>query len=187
VQPEYPGFSPPLDPGDRKTWSKPDARRYFDWFLSELPIRIDRVSKYLGLDSNLSHGEQLEQAGQVLARRLGEPVFSRAGELEEATLNGHKISYQTGPLLTATGSSLAIDVGLLMASFLQEEFPSLHWMLVTHPRSYVSFNLPVLAGFGQLELDPLLTALSSAHGILAGLQSPSVFLEAYSWWRSHVA
>jgi hypothetical protein len=82
------------------------------------------------------------------------------------------------------GSSLAIDVGLLMAELLQEEMPWLDWEIVTRPRSEVSFNLPVLAGFKAMRFDPMLVGLNLGQRVLARGGGASEWRDTYRVWKA---
>ena len=52
-------------------------------------------------------------------------------------------------VLNNKGLAVAADMGLLLASLLENEMPSLHWAIGIGPKSYHSYNLPVLKEFAN--------------------------------------
>jgi hypothetical protein len=183
----YPLLTPPIDLSRRASWTKRETRTYFDWFLTELAVGAARVREFLGVDRHSDAEQQLQEAGERLAGLLPDPAFSEPSRQEQATLRGHQIAFESGPLLTEMGASLAIDVGCLMAELLQREMPWLQWEIIRRPPSDVSFNLPVLSGFKAGRFDPMLIGMNLGHRVLAGKGRPTEWRDTYRWWRADSA
>ena len=146
----YPLFAPPEDLATKPTssWSPSEVKRYKEWLLGSMPARINTLKSTLDLHPFGSPESTLVDAGRKLVALLSEPDASRPGRRETATLRGHEISYETGPLLTVHSYAIAADVGLLMAEMLTDRY-DLHWDVVRRRKDAVAYNLPACSGSSQ--------------------------------------
>jgi hypothetical protein len=183
---DYPLFEPPEDLVARgiQNWSPKEADRYRAWLLSVMPDRIRTVRRFLEIPDEAMPEAQLEAAGAALVDHLKRPEFSRQSGPETSNLRGKTIVNPPAQLLTPIGYAVAADVGLVFAELLLRGH-ALHWETVRKPKSDISYNLPVLAGFdGGMSVDPVALSAVVATGVLNGLKGPRNWAEGYRWWAS---
>jgi len=83
-------------------------------------------------------------------------------------------------MLTNIGYSLAADIGLLTARQVCSAVgEKVRWEIVKRPRSDVSYNLPVLKGFGRDSYDPVGVSVADAVAVLSGRRSPDVWVKVF--------
>ena len=133
----YPLFMPPLELAEKgaKNWKKKEAQSYLNWFLN---VRVERVSHFLSfLDYQLTGENDTDLAiiSKLVFSKINTPNFYSLREIDGAKQ------------LNNEGLALASDMGLLLSTLLQKEKPSLSWRVGIGPKSYHSYNLPVLGPF----------------------------------------
>lgn len=132
VNTTYPTFEPPsaLASADRFSWSKTQRNEYRVWLMSIAPARIEAFETWLG----------------VRWDRITEESFFSVTSAFDAMVSGGQ-PFSADSELTASGHSLAADMGLLFAEFLIDQSRNaLQWSIVDSPKRDVSFGLPVLRG-----------------------------------------
>lgn len=150
---KYNLFIPPLSLAEKgvKNWNKKEAKQYFDWFLHEKENRVKGLLSYL--DYELTG--DIERDIQV----IGNKVFDLVNQN-----NFHDIRpIDNGKKLNDSGLALVTDFGLLIANLLERSNPNLKWAIGGKPKSYHSYNLPVLTGFNNGEWDFIFTSINK-HG-----------------------
>lgn len=160
--PEIFAMKPPRE------WSQSEAKSYFDWVMNSADERVNYLLEFLNL-RHLSEPEVILHEAQI---RL------------EALLNKHEFSTDTaeGKGLTKQGRALAADMGLLTAKLiLQATGKRVHWQIVARPKSDVSFNLPVLSGFGGATYNPIGVSIADTSWILLGNHKPDAWVKAYQY------
>ena len=185
----YPLFAPPEDLATKPTssWSPSEVKRYKEWLLGSMPARINTLKSTLDLHPFGSPESTLVDAGRKLVALLSEPDASRPGRRETATLRGHEISYDTGPLLTVHSYAITADVGLLMAEMLTDRY-DLHWDVVRRRKDAVAYNLPALFGFESgIHMEPIWISTTVGYGVLGGSQGEEAWFDAYRWWADHAS
>ncbi len=167
----YPIFAPPepLASKSHRKWTKKEAQSYFDWLMGCLDPRIAGLLGVLDIE----HAEDADdrgliaEAGERAVRALRDPICS------ESSADGT-------PILTNIGYSLAADIGLLVArQVCRVVGDKLRWEIVRKPKSDVSYNLPVLAGFGWDTYDPVGVSVADAAAVLAGRRSSDAWVKVF--------
>jgi hypothetical protein len=172
----YPLFVPPSEVAEKshRQWSKKEARIYFDWLMRVAPDRIRELIDFLGFAGREPDRRLLSDLGKEVALLLVTDDFSWASGGSSRTLSDR-------------GHALAADMGLLTAQVLLEKSaPAVRWMILEKPRSDMSFNLPVLSGFGDLVLDPIGGSIAESTGVLMGRRDSRVWLGIFDYWSSRV-
>ncbi len=172
----YPLFNPPSPLSDKshREWSKAEAEGYSNWLIRSIDYRTDDLLHYFSLDASAWEPRTLLlRLGTLVAERLGEAEFS------EGKLDGTRG-------LTNAGHALAADLGLLTARLLlQANAGTIRWEVVRKPKSDISYNLPVLAGFSNmLTLDPVGGSVAEAQAVLAGRRSSDAWARILDFWSS---
>jgi hypothetical protein len=197
---KYPLFIPPaeLAEKDSREWSAKEAKSYLYWLLGVHQERIDGLLKFFGETLTAAPEDDLVRLGEQVAEaiktsdfsRLVSPIpkkrfdFSQVPTSRETISDFFRYISCIGPKLTDAGYALAADMGLLVAKFLLDECSDkVKWSIVRSPKSDVSYNLPVLIGFGKLQLDPIGGSIAQTYGLLRGNKKPTVWQEIFTIWK----
>jgi hypothetical protein len=166
----YPPFAPPEELARirHEQWSSQQAQAYAAWFHSVSDARIAGLLAYFGEKGRVIDEDLIRDLGEHLKRTLPQPQFSAPSV--------------HGPELTNQGYGLAADMGLLGAKWLRNQYPRLQWSIIRKPKSDISYNFPVLIGFGKMPLDPVLVSINQAHGLLAGNRDSDAWLHVWNRW-----
>lgn len=175
----YPPFIPPsrLSEKPHREWSKAEAEHYSEWLVGSIDVRTDALLNYFGLDPGAwEPRDLLMRLGALVAEHLGDAQFSER-QADGATT------------LTNAGHALAADAGLLTAKLLlRATGRRLRWEVVRKPKSDLSYNLPVLAGFNHnLILDPVGGSIAEARAVLAGRGSGDAWARILDFWSNGAA
>ena len=165
---DYELFIPPGQLGEKTPaeWSSSEATAYAEWVHSCRHGRVKGLIRYFGMDESASPSALLGPIGEGAAAALNREPFSKQGRL------------------TNLGYALAADMGLLVAAALQQGFPRLTWDIVQKPKSDVSFNQPVLVGFGSVPLDPIQVSTTQAFGIVRGSRDGTAWQRVFEYWST---
>ena len=172
----YPLLIPPepLATRDRRDWSHREAKAYKTWLLDNVDGCVNYLLTFLGFDVTDLEEEKLGIIGKRWAEVASNSEFSKRME--------QRIE------LTNQGYALTADMGLLVAKLLLDKHhPEVQWSIVRRPKSDISYNLPVLTGFGPLTLDPILGALAEGRDVLLGRKDVQVWLTMYKFWEGKVS
>jgi hypothetical protein len=176
---QYPLFIPPspLSEKPHREWSKAEAEDYRQWLTRSIDERADALLHYFRLDASaLEPRDLLLRLGTLVADRLADAEFSKL--------------MPNGPrTLTNAGHALAADAGLVTARLLLRATAGrVRWEVVRKPKSDISYNLPVLAGFSNnLTIDPVGGSVAEAVAVLAGRRSGDAWARILDFWGSRAA
>jgi hypothetical protein len=197
---DLPGYNPPAVPfaSDYASWSREQAREYFDWFLQELEPRAETlraVIAHVGDACPLDFGPtSLDCAGDFLKQH----VRTRLLRPEERVAEREELAGQIPPgavdvVLGLAGGwalddatrFLCLDIGMYFGEVMRRAHRSLEWTLWT--RRTIELNRPVLTGFSRGEpLDPVGLMEGVAIGMARGKHGPSRVAELFAVWSSRV-
>ncbi len=171
---QYPLFIPPeqLTAKPHREWSKRESQLYFDWLMSAASDRVSSLLRYLALGSDETSLDRgvLIAVGDGVSRLLVTDDFSHQEGDSPRTLTNH-------------GYAMAADTGLLVAQLLQQARGSLiQWKILRSPKSDMSYNLPVLTGFGKLVLDPVGGSVAEATGLLSSYRGADAWVKMFDFW-----
>ena len=170
---EYPLFIPPLHLAkkNRRDWNKNEAAEYKDWMLGVSAQRVAMLYKWLNTPPGKFSPEQhLRELGAKAANLLKSGLFT--------------VEKSGACSLSKYGYAIAADMGLAIAEYLFAVRQSdLEWEVVRKPRSDMSYNLPVIVGFGGVYLEPVGGSVAEAHAILRGERDGGIWEKTYSYWR----
>lgn len=166
-------YQPYILPGElgEKTpqeWSRSEASAYAEWLHRCRGERVKALARFFGIDEFASPVSLLGPLGERVAAAVIRQPFSKNGKL------------------TNLGHALGADMGLLLAAAIQHDHPDLRWEIVRKPKSDVSYNQPVLIGFGAVPLDPILVSMTQAFGIVMGRKDGAAWQGLFDYW-SHQA
>lgn len=130
---------------------------------------------YLGLSMDHQDSDDvLEKAGQSAIQVMKTSAFSSGGGTESASLNNY-------------GYALAADMGLLVSRCLLRDFPDrVYWETLRKPKSNLSYNLPVLKGFGNRFLEPVGVSITDSLWCVRGKEDETVWKRLYIFLAARV-
>ena len=169
---EYPLFVPPQPLCTKKPseWTEAEAEDYYQWLLNNLDYRVGSLLAFFDEDSSQISEQLLVRVSDKVANILKSELFSQRVNSD----------FQ----LTSIGYALSADIGLLLAKLLlQECSPSIHWAICREPKTDVSYNCPVLSGFGKLSLDPIQVSITQSYGILRGKRADNAWRRVFEVWK----
>lgn len=175
MPPEYPLFLPPPELASRtpREWTRAEAEANLEWLKANLDARVGKLLDYLGEGDLGLTADALAHLGSRIAEELHNAQFS--------TESHDHVD------LTNRGYALAADSGLLVAKMLIRDCNGLvQWDIVWAPKDDMSFQRPVLTGFGRLHLDPIAGSIGEAFGVLRGKRAGDAWAKIYQFWRSKV-
>jgi len=170
----YPLFLPPSDLAEKgaKNWNKEECAKYNQWFLSEIPNRLNGLSTFLSFEINSDNPLEtfLICAGRTCLA-LNDGQFFQMDEDKKVLTPG-------------AGYSIGADVGILFAHLLlSKSTGSIEWRAGNGAKTYVSLNLAVLWGFsGAQELDPVLVGINLCRNALRE-SSVERWQHVYEYWQ----
>ena len=167
----YPLFVPPdaVVAKSHREWSKKEAQIYFDWLTGCLDQRVTNLLDFFGVSDSATSSARdlLVCVGEHVAQTLEDPKYS------EVALDGTRV-------LTNMGYALAADMGLLTAKLLRDALSdTIQWEILRKPKSDVSYNLPILSGFGWDTYDPVGVSIADAVAVLASRREPDVWAKVF--------
>lgn len=168
---QYPMFIPPSElwQKDRTTWSKQEADRYFAWLMSCKDQRVLSMLAFLGGSEAGDSIPHLLAVGRAALPHLRDEKF--------ATSDGG-VGY-----LTDAGYALAADLGLLLADrLIRKGGDRIKWKTLRGGKKHISYNMPVLTGFGPGEpstVDPILASIGLSSGVVSGRRDERAWVGAF--------
>ena len=151
-------------------WSDEEAKRYYDWLMNAKSVRIEKLLMWLGIASTGLSDVRVSHIGRKASVLLREPKFS---------VRGHQID------LTSEGTWFSADLGLLWGEDLLRRNPDrLAWRLVTKPKNYINYHLPVISGFAhEMDLNPINNGMNLALQFLQGTATINELCSGFLDWE----
>ena len=189
---EYPLFLLPEDLGlkGRYNWDAREAREYREWLLGTMDDRVEGLLRFFDEPRDPSPPDHLARLGEKIAPLLRTEPFCeilerpvmltlRAGGKDREVV--HKAAGERE--LADAGWSLAVDMGLLFAQYLQEAFPNARWRTVRKPRNHIDYNLPVLEGIlSYAGVEPIGISEVVARRIMRDASGPDEWKQTYEYY-----
>lgn len=191
----YPKLVAPFEIIPFEIMTKREAKHYSDWFISQIPLRIELLTKFYvetkggnKEDLNLSQASLVKLWAWFLQRiemvsktkeELKETIDAVPDWLkEEVSSNTQKFSDQT--------SSLIIDIGIYFGAVFLNEISSLEWGIIYNPINHVDINRPVITGFKKIELNPIAVVNTcSLREVKQGRNENRLF-DLFNVWKEYL-
>lgn len=151
---EYPLMHPPFEIKSFEEMKKKEAQQHFEWYISEIPSRIQLLKRAYHFTTNRSE-EELDLSSESLIR-LWEWFLHDIVEVVDRTEEEiQKDLYETPRWLHAdvrkvnkklyvTSLSVSMDIGIYLAETLRKNNDLLYWGFKSIPKSLFCVNTPVL-------------------------------------------
>jgi hypothetical protein len=169
------------------------ARMYFEWFLEQIPTRIDILCSYIHLENSFADWSPdfQPQSLKNLGKWFCEHVKTRSRTEQEMTRlssnsPGWFIKYFEIPTedLSFETYSFAIDIGMYFGCTIEKNIPGLVWKPVLSQKKNIHFQQPVIVGKGKAQLNPVSIVTTYAYGISQGISGQDRLYELYEIWAS---
>jgi hypothetical protein len=184
---DYPLWDRPTFLRDRaiEELSAAEARRYCEWFVDQMSGRVTRLLDRLAVPDGLTWAEKLDQTEKGVARLMQSPRFwNPSVGRQPIQLRHGVVRVDVGETLTEQGAALGLDIGVLIARALEKSIDGLTWGVVRKPRSFVSYNMPVLQSRNPPPFEPHLIGTNYAMGLTWPTSRRATTLaDLFSVWR----
>jgi hypothetical protein len=189
MEADYRVIKPPY-PLNFREMSREQAKEYFDWFKSQIPIRNEKLAKYV--QSTPDFQEWKDNFTPQSLDNLGKWFYNHV-EIRKRSKEEILAIYSNSPDwfsnidipdydLSSASISLAIDVGMYLSRVMEMNVPELNWIMVTRPKKDVDYQQPVLSGQGYQVFNPVRIVLTYAYGIARKSKGPERLRELYEIW-----
>ncbi|MFT8323422.1 MAG: hypothetical protein ABF649_21405 [Bacillus sp. (in: firmicutes)] len=193
---EYILMTPPFEVKPFEKMKKKEAQMHFDWFLSEIPKRIELISKAY-LETGGGKLEDLDLTPQSLVNlwtwfiprieivtKTDEEI---AEELKEAPEWLTEIAMENNKKLSVGTLCLAMDIAIYFAEVFVKHFNKLDWGYVTKPKKMLYVNRPVIIGFSSgIELDPRNIVYNLTFRVVEGDKSKEGLFNLFKVWEDDI-
>jgi len=171
--------------------TKPELRKYFQWFMDVLPQRVDELGRTVKKTPGFAvwepdfTPESLDMLGEWFAGEV--EIRSRTRE-EIQTIQSNlafPIDVKTWDLSDRT-FCIAGDVGMYFSQVLLRNHPSLRWDQPFGSRRYAEFGQPVIAGFGAVQLNPMRIVSVLAYSFAEKTKDSTALRKVYEVWSADI-
>lgn len=182
------------------------TKEYFQWFISQIPTRIEYLSfkcaEYLNIPQeklDLSPESliliwrwflQVAQIGKTPKREL-KRLREELGDFPESFRD--YVIEDSSEELTITTEYILRDIGMYMGEIFNREYDHIEWGYYSRPKSDMFVNKPLLIGFKDTAFDPPFeTVFEPIH--MVGVQAANLFdkthnendlIKLYKIWSKH--
>lgn len=193
---EYPLMTPPFNIKPFEKMTKKEAQMHFNWYLSEVPKRIELISKAY-LETGGGKLEDLDLSPQSLVNlwtwflpKIVTVTKSKeeiADELKEVPEWFKDIVIDNNKKLSVGTLSLAMDIAIYFAEVFIRNFDKLYWGFVTKPKSLAYVNSPVIIGFSSgIELDPRNLVYNLTLRVINGNTNKEELFNLFDVWKDDI-
>lgn len=171
--------------------SRTQARIFFDWYVKEIPNRIEILTQYVHSTPGFEDWRNDRTPESLIS--LG--VWFVA-QIEKQTRNNNFISLGRGNFqywhqltslqnyeLTNFTISICFDIGAYLSQTIIKN-NDFHWILNVTRKSDRDYQQPVIIGKGKLVFNPTELLITYAHGVCQGLKGSNGLKEIYDIWLS---
>lgn len=169
-----------------------ELKDYFRWFIDAIPERIEELAKAVKQAPGFENWQPDGAPSSLLS--LGDWYASQVETRPRSTEELQAIKGRSTIGLEASATeltnrtfSLAMDVGMYLATVLQGQYPHLKWQQPLDDKKFADYGQPVLVGFGAVPLNPVRILITLSYGIASKKQTGSRLRELYSYWSKQAA
>lgn len=166
------------------------ASEYFSWFISQIPIRVTELTKYVqsALEYEKWEADFTPESLDLLGKWFCEHVKTRqrsSEDIETIYANSpewfRNIQIPDNDLSQVT-VSISFDVGVYLSQVITTNVKGVRWEIVSKPKKDINIHQPVLSNGGYLVFNPVGIVITYAYGIVQGTKGPNRLRELYEFW-----
>ncbi len=151
----YPLIAPPFDMKDFDEMNKGEAKQFFDWYISEIPSRLNVLEQLTQgkIELDFSPASLIHLFDWYLSvinlYKLSEEeleeIFQSWDDLPWFLYESEKESLLEHPYeIDQEDYALALDISIYFAETIRAHFPEVQWAYKTKPKSDAELNQPIL-------------------------------------------
>ncbi len=191
---EYLLMQPPFEMKPFKDMTKKEAQSHFDWYVWEIPTRIELLKNAYSATSGIEK-EDLDYSSESLIK-LWQWYINNA-DIEEKFEEGESLEREKYPewiqknlsnkKISIGWMSIAMDIAIYFSECFIKDHGTIRWGFVSKPKSLAYINKPVLVGFKNgLDLDSTNIIRVLTSKIVDGEKNPNALLKIYKTWSEKV-
>ncbi|GIP45168.1 hypothetical protein J45TS6_36270 [Paenibacillus sp. J45TS6] len=187
---DYPLMHPPFEIKDFKEMTRKEARVHFNWYVNEIPIRIELLKKAYEFTSNGSETdldyspESLIPLWEWFVNDIAEVVNLSKEEIEKKLSETPEWihSYIKRNKLSVSSQGVALDIGLYLAETLKKNIDSLYWDFKSTSKTYIFCNKPILRHptVKWYDFEPAHMVFNLLYNLLDGNRDIKALYELYT-------
>lgn len=173
-----------------KDMTKVELKNYYDWFLENIPIRVQKLESLV----NLSYGFENWRANyEPSSLSLLGKWFSQEIEVRERTINEYKQLQDISRYPVDVNSfiptdktySIAFDIGMYFGEVYVKNHSKLSWGLFTTNKKSIDYGQPVIKGFGKVTFNPIYMLIVQTMNLI-GKKDEQCLIELYNIWEEYI-
>jgi hypothetical protein len=167
-----------------------ELRAFFDWFVSQVPERIEALKCAIGeigaADDVVLDGtrESIAGIGEWMAKNMQAYKIPVAAEEIPSRLK-FGLGLDTYRL-DSLSFSLAFDIGMYVSHVMMSRYRQLYWEQDVKRKKYADYGYPVISGFGKVSFNPTTMMHTHAIGLIDGSRSGKGLLKIYDVWVAYI-
>lgn len=171
--------------------SKPELRKYYQWFMNVLPEKVDELARLVHQTPGFETWDpnyaptSLDRLGDWFCSQVETRNRTRAEiSVIEKSLT-FPIEIETWDLSDHT-YAIVMDVGMYLSQVFLRNHASLRWEQPFGSRRFADFGQPSIAGFGPTHLNPMRVAGVLAFGFVKKTKTCGALRSTYEIWRDTI-
>ncbi|MDQ0114624.1 hypothetical protein [Paenibacillus harenae] len=191
----YPIIKAPFEIIPLEIMTKRETDDYFQWFISQVPSRIEILSTYYERTSKERKSSlNLSQDSLITLWEWFVPNIQRitktTEEIQEEMSNApewlkEEIENDTLKFSDET-ETMIIDIGIYFGAVILKSYSNLNWGVIRKPRNYVDVNQPVIVGFKHGALNPIRVVTNCALQTIDEQLNNKKLYEVYNIWSKYL-
>lgn len=191
---DYLLMQPPFEVKSFKEMSKKEAEIHFDWYVNEIPSRLELLEK--------TYRELINEVEIVLDYSPESLIklwrwYINNAKIEEKSDEQKKLEMDQYPewvrinlssqKISIDWMAIAMDIAIYFSEVFIKDHGKIKWGIVSKPKSLAYVNKPVLVGFkGGLDLDSTNLVRVLTSKIIDGDKDENSLLKIYRTWSEKV-
>lgn len=192
---DYYLMDPPFGSKPFREMSKKEAKIHFDWYVSEIPNRIQMLKDAFEFDGGNPRLLDLTPKSLILLWQWFIPQVSTVSKTqeeleaemrkvpdwlkEEVARNTQKLSIGT--------LAIAMDIAIYFAEVFVNHYENVNWGLLLKPKNHAEYHQPVLFGFGKKEeMNPRGVIYTLTLRAVRGETESDSLYEMYRIWEEFI-
>jgi hypothetical protein len=192
---EYQLIIPPFEVKPFEDMDKNEAQTYFDWYISEIPKRLEVLKEYFEFSGGGSK-ELLNFTPESL--KFLWKWYIPLLKMEKKTKEELKLELQQNPKwlksevlkgkfkISTQSKAIADDISIYFAEVVIKNFLKAKWGFMNKPKSYISVNQPILICFSNrtpMETKALVEVMCLK--VADGDKTPNQLYGTYCFWKKY--
>jgi hypothetical protein len=192
---EYQLIIPPFEIKPFEDMDKNEAQIYFNWYISEIPKRLEVLKGYFEFSGGGSK-ELLDFTPESL--KFLWKWYIPLLKMEKKTKEELKLELQQNPKwlksevlkgkfkISTQSKAIADDISIYFAEVVIKNFSQAKWGFMNKPKGYISINKPILICFtNKTPMDTGRIVENLCLDIFDGDKSPNQLYETYCFWKKY--